>query len=49
MDLINWALMREPLNWLIVALMLAIAAFGLKLLMDGDGGGIIHLTGSAGL
>jgi len=46
-DLINWALIREPLNWLIVALMLMIFAFGLHLLM-GEGGGPSILTGSTG-
>jgi hypothetical protein len=47
-QLINWELMREPLNWLIVMLMLAIAAFGLHLALGGDGGGTISATGSAG-
>jgi hypothetical protein len=32
-QLINWELLREPLNWLIVALMLAIGVFGLNLIM----------------
>jgi hypothetical protein len=32
--MLNWALMREPMNWLIVSLMLMIAVFGLNLLMD---------------
>jgi len=31
--LINWDLLKEPINWIIVFLMLAIAAFGLCLLM----------------
>jgi hypothetical protein len=47
-DLINWELLRNPVNWIIVALMLAIATFGLALLMSG-GSGLIHLTGSAGV
>jgi hypothetical protein len=32
MELINWPLMREPINWIIVILMLAIAVWGLTLL-----------------
>jgi hypothetical protein len=49
-QLINWDLMREPYNWLIVALMLAIATFGLALVMQSaEGGGVVHLTGSSGL
>lgn len=32
MDLINWELMRNPVNWVIVALMLMIAAYGMHLL-----------------
>jgi hypothetical protein len=48
-QLINWDLMREPYNWLIVALMLAIATFGLALIFQSaNGGGIAALTGSAG-
>jgi hypothetical protein len=31
--LINWELLSNPANWLIVALMLAIAAFGLALVL----------------
>jgi len=31
--LINWALIKEPYNWVIVALMLMIATFGLYLVM----------------
>ena len=46
--LINWELLGNPLNWLIVALMLAIAAFGLHLIM-GDDGGYQHASGSAGV
>lgn len=45
--LINWQLLKEPVNWIIVALMLAIAAFGLHLIMSGDAGSQ-HATGSAG-
>lgn len=37
MQLINWTLLREPYNWIVVALMLLIAAFALHLLMAGDG------------
>jgi hypothetical protein len=33
-ELINWALLKEPLNWVIVALMLAIGAFGLCLVLQ---------------
>lgn len=33
MRLVNIELLREPVNWVIVALMLAIAAFGLHLLL----------------
>jgi hypothetical protein len=36
-QLVNLALMREPLNWLIVFLMLAIASFGLCLVLGGEG------------
>lgn len=32
MELINWPLLREPMNWITVILMLAIAVFGLSLL-----------------
>ena len=45
---INWQLMREPMNWVIVALMLAIAAFGLHLIMADAGGSSTMLTGSSG-
>ena len=48
-NLINWSMLREPYNWLIVALMLMIAAFGLALLMEGNSGGLLHLSGSAGV
>jgi hypothetical protein len=36
-DLINVALLREPINWVIVILMLAIAVFGLTLLQPSLG------------
>ena len=45
--LINWELLRNPANWIVVALMLAIAAFGLHLLLA-PGAGFMHGTGSAG-
>jgi hypothetical protein len=47
-DLINWEILKNPLNWAIVALMLAIAVFGLNLVMN-SGGGLTSSTGSAGL
>lgn len=47
-QLINWTLIKEPVNWIIVALMLAIAAFGLCLVM-GNPDDMQHATGSAGL
>lgn len=34
MTLINWSLLSEPYNWIIVALMLAIAVFLLHSLQD---------------
>jgi hypothetical protein len=34
----NWELAANPLNWIIVALMLAIAVFGLNLITTGGGG-----------
>ncbi len=30
--LVNWDLLKQPINWVIVALMLLIGVFGLKLL-----------------
>lgn len=42
-NLINWALIREPMNWIIVALMLAIGTFGLHLVMKGGGAPVINL------
>ena len=47
-QLVNWELLANPLNWIVVALMLAIAAFGLHLLLSEDGG-FVHHSGSAGL
>lgn len=32
--LVNWELLREPINWIIVILMLLIFAFGLNLIME---------------
>jgi hypothetical protein len=32
--LINWELISNPVNWVIVALMLAIATFGLSLVLN---------------
>ncbi len=49
MGVINWPLMREPLNWIIVALMVTIAAFGLALILGGRPAGAIAATGSAGV
>jgi hypothetical protein len=48
MQLINLGIMKEPLNWVIVALMVAMAAFGLALVL-GSRGGVIAQTGSAGI
>ena len=31
-ELINWSLLREPINWIIVVLMLAIGTAGLSLI-----------------
>lgn len=46
-QLVNWQLMKEPLNWVIVALMLAIATFGLALLFSAKPEAIAA-TGTAG-
>jgi hypothetical protein len=35
--LVNWALLREPINWIIVALMLMIGTFGLHLISKAGG------------
>ena len=34
-DLINWELLRNPVNWVIVILMLTFGAFALCLIMSG--------------
>ena len=44
-QLVNWELIKNPVNWIIVALMLGIAAFGLCLVMQG-GNPTTILTGS---
>jgi hypothetical protein len=31
--IVNWDLLKEPINWVIVALMLMIGVFGLNLIM----------------
>jgi hypothetical protein len=36
-ELINTALLREPINWIIVILMLAIGVFGLTMLQPSLG------------
>lgn len=46
--IINWELISNPVNWVIVALMLAIAVFSLNLLLAPPGG-LITASGSAGL
>lgn len=49
-QIINWELIKQPINWMIVALMLAIAVFGLNLIMNGASGNggfsLASLTGS---
>jgi hypothetical protein len=48
--IINLELLLNPLNWVIVGLMLAIAVFGLNLIAgSASGSGAVTLTGSAGL
>ena len=37
-QLINWELIKNPINWVIVGLMLAIAVFGLNLVMEPGNG-----------
>ena len=32
--LVNWDLLKQPVNWVIVVLMLLIGVFGLKLVMS---------------
>ena len=46
-QIINWEIIANPLNWVIVALMLAIAVFGLSLISGGSSA--TSATGSAGL
>ena len=36
-NLINWELIKNPVNWVIVGLMLMIAVFGLNLVMEPQG------------
>jgi hypothetical protein len=47
-QIINWEIISNPLNWIIVGLMLAIAVFGLNLI-SGGGSNAMNATGSAGL
>ena len=53
-ELVNWDLLRQPYNWLIVALMLLIAVFMLHLLLTpgggfrGDGRGMMPGYGQGG-
>jgi hypothetical protein len=37
-QIINWDIIANPLNWVIVALMLAIAVFGLSLIGSSGSG-----------
>lgn len=46
--IVNLDILLNPLNWVIVGLMLAIAVFGLNLIV-GSNSGSVSLTGSAGL
>jgi len=49
-QLINWDIIKNPINWVIVGLMLYIAVFGLNLIVSaGNGGSLTSATGSAGL
>jgi hypothetical protein len=49
-QIINWEIISNPLNWIIVGLMLAIAVFGLNLIAgSASSGSGVSLTGSAGL
>ena len=48
-QLINWDIIKNPINWVIVALMLYIAVFGLNLVINAGSGGAIGGSGSAGL
>lgn len=45
---INFELISNPINWIMVALMLAIATFGLNLALDNERP-LLTSTGSAGL
>jgi hypothetical protein len=40
-QIVNWELLKEPVNWIIVALMLAIAVFGLNLIMAPAGSDVL--------
>jgi hypothetical protein len=46
-QLINWELAANPINWIIVGLMLAIATFGLSVVLN-PGSGLVASSGSAG-
>jgi hypothetical protein len=46
--IINFELISNPINWIIVSLMLAIAVFGLNLVLSQDAP-LLHATGSTGL
>ncbi len=37
--LVNWELLKQPINWVIVVLMLLIGVFGLKLVMSASAQG----------
>lgn len=39
--MINWELAGNPINWVIVALMLAIAVFGLNIVMSPSGSDLL--------
>jgi ABC-type arginine/histidine transport system permease subunit len=34
MSIINWEILRNPLNWAIIALILMIVAYGVKVIRD---------------
>ena len=36
-QLINWELIKNPVNWVVVGLMLSIAVFGLNLVLEPNG------------
>jgi hypothetical protein len=46
--IINFEIISNPINWIFVALMLAIAVFGLNLILTKESS-ILAATGSAGL